>query len=267
MKAKKRFFAAITLISMIGLSFSAPTSIAEAETDSQGSQVKYLSDIEPLRSEFGVANEAAETGGEQYPHSVVMRADKGYVPYGDAEYNLGRKWRSLDATIGLRDDSPSEAVLKFEVFADGTRLHEERMKIGESSNISLDVSDKLRLTIKVSYASSEEIDDYCYGVWGDARLSADTTASGRVLGGLPDLPSYCKAKGFEDSSDPAAVENVGGWECVSAGRSMSITNDPKSLRNLTWDEACDLFYGVKFGNVRPINTGPTDPPFTVKCVK
>jgi hypothetical protein len=89
----------------------------------------------------------------------------------------------------------------------------------------------------------------------------------RILGGLPDIPSYCKAKGFEDSSDPVSVETVGDWECVSSERSMPITNDPKSLRNLTWDEACDLFYGVKFGNTRPINTAPTDPPFTVKCVK
>ena len=157
------------LASMVGLSFSV-TSIAKAETVNQGSQVQYLSDIDPLRSEYGVANEPAEINGEQYAQSVIMRADKGYVPYGDAEYNLGRKWRNLDATIGLRDDSPSEAALKFEVFADGTRLHEERMQIGESSEISLDVSGKLRLILKVSYDSSEEIDTYCYGVWGDIRL-------------------------------------------------------------------------------------------------
>lgn len=60
---------------------------------------------------------------------------------------------------------------------------------------------------------------------------------------------------------------MGDWECVGADGSVPITNAQKSLRNLTWDEACDLFYGVKFGNVHPINTAPTGPPFNVKCAK
>jgi hypothetical protein len=170
MNTKRRTFAAFTLLAAIGISIST-ASLAQSNTVSQGTQVQHLSDIDPLRSEYGVANEPAEINGDQYPQSVIMRADKSYVPYGDAEYNLGRKWRSLDATIGLRDDSPSEAALNFEVFADGKRLHEERMQIGESSEISLDVSGKLRLTLKVSYDSSEDIDTYCYGVWGDAQLS------------------------------------------------------------------------------------------------
>ncbi|WP_194238575.1 NPCBM/NEW2 domain-containing protein [Streptomyces spongiae] len=167
---KRRTFTAITAMSIAG--FCLPTApIAVAATVNQGSQEQYLSEIDPLRSEYGVENESAEIDGEQYSQSVAMRADKSYVPYGDAEYNLGRKWRSFDATIGLRDDSPSESVLKFEVFGDGKVLYEEQMEIGESSEIDLNVSGKLRLTLKVSYQSSEDIDSYCYGVWGDARLS------------------------------------------------------------------------------------------------
>lgn len=139
------------------------------------------------------------------------------------------------------------------------------MQVGESSKISMNVSGKLRLMLKISYVSTKDIDTYSYGVWGDARLSTSAPRV-RVLGELPDIPSYCKAKGFEDSSDPASVRSVGDWECVSDDRSMPITNDAKGLRNLTWDEACDLFYGVKFGNAHPINAAPKDPPFTVKCV-
>ncbi|MDQ0714008.1 hypothetical protein QFZ55_003460 [Streptomyces luteogriseus] len=170
MKTNRQIFTAVTLFAIVGLFFSTASS-TEASTVSQGSQEQYLSETDPLSSEYGVENGSAEINGEQYSQSVVMRADKSYVPYGDAEYNLGRKWRSFDAIIGLRDDSPSKAALKFEIFADGERLHNERMEVGESNEITLNVSGKLRLTLKVSYDSSEDIDTYCYGVWGDARLS------------------------------------------------------------------------------------------------
>ncbi|MFF2206281.1 NPCBM/NEW2 domain-containing protein [Streptomyces sp. NPDC058145] len=170
MRLKRWIFTAITLIATVGLFFSA-TSITEAATVNQGSQEQYLSETDPLSSEYGVENGSAEINGEQYSQSVAMRADKSSVPFGDAEYNLGRKWHSFDATIGLRDDSPRDAALKFEVFADGEKLHEERMMVGESSEIALKVSGKLRLTLKVSYDASEDIDAYCYGVWGNARLS------------------------------------------------------------------------------------------------
>ncbi|GAA2656905.1 NPCBM/NEW2 domain-containing protein [Streptomyces vastus] len=169
MKMKRRI-TAITLLTTVGFFFSAP-SVTGASAVNQGSQEQYLSETDPLSSEYGVENGSAEINGEQYSQSIAMRADKSSVPYGDAEYNLGRRWQSFDATIGLRDDSPSESALNFEVFADGERLHEERMKVGESSEIALNVSGKLRITLKVSYDSSEIIDTYCYGVWGDARLS------------------------------------------------------------------------------------------------
>ncbi|MFH8453522.1 NPCBM/NEW2 domain-containing protein [Streptomyces fungicidicus] len=170
MKAKRRTCSSVTLVAMVGLTLSAAP-ITEASAIEKKPREKYLSEIDPLRSEYGVDAGSAEINGEQYSQSVIMRADKSYVPYGDAEYKLGRKWRTFDATIGLRDDSPRKAVLKFEVFADGKRLHQERMKVGESSKIDVNISGKLRLTLKVSYKSSVDIENYCYGAWGDARLS------------------------------------------------------------------------------------------------
>lgn len=89
----------------------------------------------------------------------------------------------------------------------------------------------------------------------------------QIVGDLPNLGDYCKARGFENVIDPTQVHTAGDWKCVSSDRSMPIINGPKSLGNLTWDEACDLLYGIKFGDVRPINAEPSDPPFTVKCVK
>jgi hypothetical protein len=96
---------------------------------------------------------------------------------------------------------------------------------------------------------------------------APSDSNAQVVGGLGRLDSYCKARGFADVIDPSQVHTAGDWKCVSSDGSMPITNDPKSLGNLTWDEACDLFYGIKFGDVRPINAAPSDPPFSVTCVK
>lgn len=90
------------------------------------------------------------------------------------------------------------------------------------------------------------------------------SAPGRIIGGLPDLSSYCKAKGFQDANWQL-VRTVGDWKCLSPRGAMPITNNEASIETLTWDEACDLFYGVRFGDMEPVNSDPDDPAGGVKC--
>lgn len=89
-------------------------------------------------------------------------------------------------------------------------------------------------------------------------------APGTVVGGLPDLTSYCKAKGFQDANWQT-VQTVADWQCVSPNGNAPITNDTSSIDSLTWDEACDLFYGIKYGDMNAVNANPDDPAGGVHC--
>jgi hypothetical protein len=133
-------------------------------------QVQFLNDMQPLSSTYGVDTGAAEVNGQNFDQSVSLRADKNYIPYNDSEYDLGRHWATLDATIGIRDDSPSGSKLKFEAFADGKQISSTVLPIGQVQELKLDVTNVLRMQIKVTYASAADISNYCYGVWGDAQL-------------------------------------------------------------------------------------------------
>lgn len=133
---------------------------------------QYLQELEPLSSSNGAETGSADVNGQNYGRSVSFRVDKGYIPVNDAEYNLGRHWRTFEATIGLRDDAPTGCKLKFEAFADGKPINNVTLPLGEVRDLKLDVSNVLRLKIQVTYASPTDISNYCYGVLGDARLEA-----------------------------------------------------------------------------------------------
>ncbi|MFF0290353.1 NPCBM/NEW2 domain-containing protein [Streptomyces sp. NPDC005262] len=132
--------------------------------------VQYLSDLQPLSSSSGTDTGSAEVNGRNYARSTSLRVDKSYIPENDAEYNLGRDWRTFKATIGLRDDAPTGCRLKFEAFADGKLINDATLPLGETRDLKLDISHVLRLKIQVTYVSSTDISNYCYGAWGDARL-------------------------------------------------------------------------------------------------
>ncbi len=97
-----------------------------------------------------------------------------------------------------------------------------------------------------------------------ASPAHSTSQPGRIVGGLPDLTSYCKAKGFQDANWQR-VQTVDDWQCLSPRGSMPIVNEVSSIDTLTWDEACDLFYGTRFGNMEPVNADPDDPAGGIRC--
>lgn len=157
---------------------SAPTqSDTQSGTPSSGpsesaTSEQYLQNLEPLSSSNGVSTGSAQVNGQSYARSVLLPIDKGSIPENDAEYNLGRHWRTLQAVIGLRDDSPTGCRATFEVFADGKSINSNTLGLGESRNLNLDVSNVLRIKIEVTYAAAADINSYCYAVWGDAHLNA-----------------------------------------------------------------------------------------------
>ncbi|MFD7026988.1 NPCBM/NEW2 domain-containing protein [Streptomyces sp. NPDC059917] len=142
---------------------------------------RYLADLEPLDS-AGLGTGSADVNGTPFARSVFLAVDKGSRPQGYAEYDLGRDWRTLTATIGLRDDSPTGCELRFESAADGRTLDSETLGIGESRQVALDVTRALRLKLQVTYASTTDVTQYCHGVWADARLTADAPPDTPIAG-------------------------------------------------------------------------------------
>lgn len=150
---------------------SEPTGTESASASTAQPATQYLGDLEPLSSS-GLSTGAANVNGTAYARSVYFSADKSSVPQGSAEYDLGRDWRTLTATIGLRDDSPTGCELRLETFTDGNPTSSETLGIGESRALKLNVTQVLRVKLQVTYVSTADVANYCYGVWGDARLAS-----------------------------------------------------------------------------------------------
>ncbi|MFI1701496.1 NPCBM/NEW2 domain-containing protein [Streptomyces bobili] len=128
-------------------------------------------DLDPLSSSYNVDKGSADLHGRTFPQSVSLRVDKNSIPANDAEYNMAGRWKTFDATIGVRDDSPTGGTLTFEIFLDGNPLPAHELSIGESRELHIKVAGALRLKLKVTFTAGEYYDNYSYGVWGNARLS------------------------------------------------------------------------------------------------
>ncbi|MFF1722186.1 NPCBM/NEW2 domain-containing protein [Streptomyces sviceus] len=125
--------------------------------------------MDPLTSTQGVDTSSAEVNGRGYPRSITQTTSTG-GPVNEAEYNLGRHWQRLKATIGLRDDSPTRAKLTFQVSADEKQLLSKSVSLGEDVKIDLDLDGALRLKLTVTYGGQDP--NYVYGTWGDVQLIA-----------------------------------------------------------------------------------------------
>ncbi|MFI5526909.1 NPCBM/NEW2 domain-containing protein [Streptomyces platensis] len=121
-----------------------------------------------MSSTEGVDTSAATVNGQGDARSVTQRVNAA-LPANEAEYNLGRHWKHFKATIGLRDDSPTKGQLTFEVSADGKSVFKERVDLGQTQKVDVDLNSPLRLKLTVTYAGQDSTNSY-YGTWGDAQL-------------------------------------------------------------------------------------------------
>jgi len=114
----------------------------------------------------GIITGEAEVNGMLFAHSLVM--DVTFGP-DTVEYNLGRHWQHLQATVGLRDDSAAHAQVRLEAFGDERPLYSHAFSLGESEQINLDVSGVLRLRVVATPAANPN--DRGIPIWGDAQLT------------------------------------------------------------------------------------------------
>uniref|UniRef100_UPI00278BB5B4 NPCBM/NEW2 domain-containing protein n=1 Tax=Nocardiopsis sp. CC223A TaxID=3044051 RepID=UPI00278BB5B4 len=111
----------------------------------------------------------AELNGEAHTRALVSTDCGGdYDPCtGWADYNLGRKWSTFTATIGVDDTSSASATTTFTVHIDGEPEVTETLELGETMEVEVDVRDALRLRIEVESDAGG-----VYPVWADPTLTA-----------------------------------------------------------------------------------------------
>lgn len=113
---------------------------------------RYLADLEVVENQGAeLRDEQVAVNGKTYVHAVWF--SRGTYSSCDAEsvqYDLGRHYRQFVSTAGLSDDSPSDAVVRMEVLADGRAVWTADLALGKTASIKLDVTGVLRLQLRVT---------------------------------------------------------------------------------------------------------------------
>jgi hypothetical protein len=137
--------------------------LTDAELVSRGSDV----DVD---GEFSLS-------GVLFSHSIRYNYDFLASGDGSAEYNLGRKYKVMRATIGVNDSAQEEQQVGiFMVYVDDKLVLQEQVRFGEPKAIEVDVSNCLRLRLVCARPDSVQ----------DAILAGVNDATG-VSNGYPDL--------------------------------------------------------------------------------
>ncbi len=148
-------------------------------TAAPGNVDRFLTELKVIESDGKVESGSASISGTKLPHSVILRAggyDRKPTDVARAEYDLGRDYRRLQATVGLADDARSNAVYQIEIYGDDRRLASHTVRLGNSVPIDLDVTGILRLRLTTTRVEGDNQDSsYDYNlsasVFGDARIT------------------------------------------------------------------------------------------------
>ncbi len=152
------------------------TSALVATTVADGPQ--FLSMLEPVVSD-GASSGDAKMSGREYIRSVLFARDCVCCSGGEVdsvEYDLGERYRELDAVLGVTDDSRDGYSARISVLDNtGKVFGDWTVKLGDAIPISVDLTGVLRLKIQIEWL----FDDLCHlsggplitGALGDARVS------------------------------------------------------------------------------------------------
>jgi hypothetical protein len=117
----------------------------------------------PYRTSFG----AASVSGDSYLRSVIYEL-RGTANIRWREWDLGRDYVRLRATLGLRDDTGADTRGVMRVYLDGVEAVEVPIQFGRSVPLDLDVRGVLRVRLEVQNTT----DGQSFWVWGNARVNA-----------------------------------------------------------------------------------------------
>lgn len=139
----------------------------------------FLADLHAVQTtNYSPQTGTATTNGKTYVHGVSAEVDCGGPT--TFQYDLGRHYQSFVATAGPSDDSGSSTLMQIDVVIDGRSVFSQRLALGQSAEIKVDVTGGLRLAL-----TATRVEPNCnsypgaHVVWGDAEVfgSPDEVAS------------------------------------------------------------------------------------------
>lgn len=131
-----------------------------------------LADLTPTneprcRVDYGVE---ASVDGEFVQDSIVVSTTNFSNVECVLEYNLGRDWDRLMATVGIADDSDASAQYRVQVFGDDNELWNQVLGFAQQQVLDVDVTRVLRLKVVVTTLVPDAEGQL---VLGDVRLIGD----------------------------------------------------------------------------------------------
>lgn len=148
---------------------------AEPTTSGQLSEASglYLADLEPISGGMPETT-PQEIGTTTYLRSISAQTG-GCARNQEAAfvYDLGTRFRSFDAVVGLTNQSNAAARVEVRVTADSDRLFTAIVSVGKPKPVHVTVAGKIQLTVHQRYLGPEPhlCSDAGDLVWGDARLA------------------------------------------------------------------------------------------------
>jgi hypothetical protein len=130
---------------------SATTSEATVGPNATGLNTVTLANLTAVSGAFDNGDKTPVVNGQPQNAAVSSTIDSCYGngTTGDTQYNLGRDYTKLTAVLGVDDNSASQnAAPQVEIDGDGLKLGTWTPTLGKPVNISLNVTNVLRLDIK-----------------------------------------------------------------------------------------------------------------------
>lgn len=126
----------------------------------------YVDKLQWVEGAWGEGS--AAVNGVSYPRSIYTSFDWSTSGTKSGAVDLGRKCKTLTATVGLRDDSNTSVRFSISVTADSTEVSRiDNVGLGQSTPISVDITGILRLAFSATKTTSR---DEGSPVYGDARV-------------------------------------------------------------------------------------------------
>ena len=147
-----------------------PAAPASPSSSGGPALVTYIEDLQPTAdSEPYDTQGAAQINGVSYPHSEGAQ-----FCFGSNErqwtYVLGRKYSFLQGTIGLSDNSVSDAKIEFDVLADGRLVYSKDLQVGQSATLNVPVANVLQLGLNTTLLSQDGGCGAATGEWANIHV-------------------------------------------------------------------------------------------------
>ena len=128
-----------------------PTSSSVIQSQSQPGTVQLLDSANSsyvTQSSMG-SGLAFAINGQQYSLGAYGYGEPNKSPPAEIDFNLSRSFKTFTGRIGVIDSSPATCTAEIQVIADGRTVVDDSFSLGQSQDLSLDVTDVLRLQVIV----------------------------------------------------------------------------------------------------------------------